>query len=67
VALVGCIWQLFSTQAEGDSTAWVFWKTVASGLAGAVAGLVIGSIVYLGTRLAAHLEDRRERRIVENF
>ncbi|MGH7493856.1 MAG: caspase family protein [bacterium] len=67
VALVGCIWQLFSMQAEGDSTAWVFWKTVASGLLGAVAGLVIGSIAYLGTRLAAHFEDRREMRMTENL
>ena len=66
-ALVGCIWRLFSTQAEGDSTAWMFWRTVASGLAGAVAGLVIGSIVYLGMRLVAHFGDRREMRMTENL
>ena len=62
VALLGCIWQLFSGSAEGESTAWAFWKTVYWGLVGAVTGLALGSIVYLVKRLIVHLEDRQEKR-----
>ncbi len=66
VALLGCIWRLFSTPAEGDSTAWIFWKTVYSGLAGGVIGLMIGSAVYLVKQLIAHFEDRRLKSMADN-
>lgn len=67
VALLGCIWQLFSTPAEGDSTAWIFWKTVASGLAGAMLGLALGSGVYLIKRITARFEDRRMRKVAGSY
>jgi hypothetical protein len=65
VALIGCIWQLFAGSAEDDTTSWVFWKTVGSGLAGGVGGLLVGSLVFLVRGLVAQFEGRSGRRVTE--